>query len=86
MATSLVFKVIDPIGVPVASCRTLTDATIIASRHGNKSKIRHMHLGVLTTVGLMSTEREIFETAQKALSEKREEQRLKYERKFGKAG
>lgn len=83
MATALVFKVRDPIGVLVASCKLLNDAVIVASRHGKGSKIVHMHLGVLATVdGAMSacTIDGLRSRAELKLAEKREAMRQEYER------
>lgn len=85
MATALVFKVRDPIGVLVASCKLLNDAVKIASRHGKGSKIVHMHFGVLATVdrdncAINFGEPSLAERAIAKLAEKQEAMRQEYER------
>lgn len=81
MATSLVFKVRKADGELLASCQLLTDATLIACRHGKGTKISHMHFGMLATVGFLGSGHEgiVFRAARIKLDEKCQKLREEHE-------
>jgi hypothetical protein len=83
MATSLHFKVRSSRdNALIASCALLSDATVIACRHGNGTKISHMHFGVLATVGILTVgyEASVFNAATQKLDDKRKRLLAEHER------